>query len=359
VTVKVGAMNNGGLSTRTCEATLAWNKQPITIATNAAQIDLDAFQTDFGLGVPIAAFQVKNSATQCCMEYKLYSLDKSPRLLRTISGGGYFSAADADLDGRVKIWTTDAAAVNGLEKLNLAELDSAPTIVLRFQHGNLHDVSSEFQAYYDDQIAALRQQLSPADLEEFKNTDGKLSATAPSAADQLHHQRQSKIKILEIVLSYLYSGRESQAWSSLSNMWPTTDIPRIRAVLADARAHGLLTQVSGVSSAQAAKKEKHARIFNAETQASSEKTEVTPPEAILLRRPPPPEISNETSSLPELLLELTIDAAGKVRSVELTGRTKSIDAALLQSTTGWKFIPALNAGRPVASRTRLAVSLRQ
>jgi len=142
-------------------------------------------------------------------------------------------------------------------------------------------------------------------------------------------------------------------------MWPATDILRIRAVLADARAHGLLTQVSGVSSAHAAKKEKHARIFNAETQASSEKTEVTPPEAILLRRPPPPEISNETSSLPELLLELTIDAAGKVRSVELTGRTKSIDAALLQSTTGWKFIPALNAGRPVASRTRLAVSLRQ
>jgi len=164
---------------------------------------------------------------------------------------------------------------------------------------------------------------------------------------------------LLLVWGYLYSGRESQAWSSLSDMWPTTDIPRIRAVLADARNHGILTQVRGVSSAHAAKKEKHARIFNVETHSSSEKTEVTPPEPILLRRPPPPEISNETSSLPELLLELTIDAAGKVRSVELTGRTKSIDAALLQSTTGWKFIPALNAGRPVASRTRLAVSLRQ
>jgi len=36
-----------------------------------------------------------------------------------------------------------------------------------------------------------------------------------------------------------------------------------------------------------------------------------------------------------------------------------MDAALLQATMEWKFIPALNAGRPVASRTRLAISFQQ
>ena len=354
ITVKVAAAKVGGLSTRACEATLRWDKQNLTIATNATEFDVDAFGIDLGLGVPVAAFQVKNSANQCCMEYKIYSLEKPPRLLRTITGGDFFSAADTDLDGRVEIWTTDAAAVNGLEKLELAELDSAPTIVLRFEHNELLDASSEFQTYFDNQIAWLRKQLNPEDLQDFKSTGGKVSASATSSADRQHRIRQVKIRILEIVWDYFYSGRESQAWNSLAEMWPDADVPRIRAAIADARTHGILSQVAGVS---AVKKSKRVRIFDAITQSSAGKAEVTPPEPILLRRPPPLGIPDQISSPTELLLELTIDSAGKVRSAEPTGRGK-MDAALLLATARWKFIPALNAGRPVASRTRVAVSLR-
>ncbi len=359
VTVTVGAAKSGGLSTRSCEATLSSNKQAVTVATNAAQADLDAFGIDLGLGVPIAAFQIKNSANQCCMEYKLYSLDKSPRLLRTITGGDFFSAGDTDLDGRVEIWTTDAAAVNGLERLDLAELDSAPTLMLRFEHGELHDVSSEFQTYFDQQIASLRKQLAPEDLRDFNDSDEILSANAPAAAERMHRMRQVKIKILEIVWNYLYSGRETQAWSALAEMWPDGDVARIRAALVDARARGILAQVATAPSGRPAKKGKGVRIFDAEIQSSGGKTEVTPPVPILLRRPPPPESSNEASLPSEVLLELTIDSAGKVRSAGRAGNSKSLDAALLQATTAWKFIPAFDAGRPVASRTRLAISLRQ
>jgi hypothetical protein len=355
VTVKVAAAKVGGLSTRACAATLRWDKQSLTIASNATEFDVDAFGVDLGLGVPIAAFQVRNSANQCCMEYEIYSLEKPPRLLRTITGGDFFSAADTDMDGRVEIWTTDAAAVNGLDKLDLAELDSAPTIMLRFEHGDLLDASHEFQTYFDDQIAWLRKQLNPEDLRDFKSSDGKLSVTAASAAERQHRLRQVKIRILEVVWNYLYSGRESQAWNSLAEMWPDADVPRIRAAIADARTHGILSQVAGVS---AVKKTKPVRIFDAITLSSGGKAEVTPPEPILLRRPPPPGIPDQPSSPTELLLELIIDSAGKVRSAEPTGRVK-MDAALLLATKGWKFIPALNAGRPVASRTRVAVSLRQ
>ncbi len=355
ITVNVAASKVGGLSTRACEATLRWEKQNATIATNATQIDIDAFGTDLGLGVPIAAFQVKNSGTQCCMEYEIYSLEKPPRLLRTITGGDFFSAADTDLDGRVEIWTTDAVAVNGFEKQDLAELDSAPTIVLRFEHGELLDASSEFQTYFDNQIAWLRKQLNPEDLRDFKSSDGKLSARATSSVDRQHRIRQVKIKVLEIVWDYLYSGRESRAWSSLVEMWPESDLPRIRTAIADARTHGILSQVAGVS---AVKKSKRVRIFDAITQSSGGRAEVALPEPILLRRPPPLGIPDQISSPTELLLELIIDSAGKVRSAEPTGRAK-MDATLLQATAGWKFIPAVNAGRPVASRTRVAVSLRQ
>lgn len=355
ITVKVGAAKSGGLSTRTCEATLRWDKQTVTIATNATQIDVDAFGVDLGLSAPIAAFQVTNSATQCCMEYEIYSLEKPPRLLRTITGGDFFSAADTEMDGRVEIWTTDAMAVDGFEKLDLAELDSAPTIVLRFEHGELLDASPEFQTYFDNQIAWLRKQLNPEDLRHFKSSDGSLSASAATSADRQHRFRQVKIKALEIVWDYLYSGRESQAWTALAEMWPDSDVPRIRAAIVNARTHGMLSQVAGVS---AVKKNKRVRIFDAITLSSEGKAEVTPPEPILLRRPPPPGIPDQPSSPTELLLELTIDSAGKVRSAEPTGRVK-MDAALLLATARWKFIPALNAGRPVASRTRVAVSLRQ
>jgi hypothetical protein len=355
VTVKVGAAKSGGLSTRACEATLRWDNQTATVATSAAQLDLDAFAVDLGLGAPTAAFQVKNSANQCCMDYKIYSLEKPPRLLRTITGGDFFRAADTDLDGRVEIWTADADAVNGFEKLDLSELDFAPTIVLRFEHGNLRDASPQFQIHFDSQIAGLRKQLTQEDLRDFKSSDGKLSPNTASSPDRLHRLRQVKIKVLEIVWNYLYSGRETQAWTSLAEMWPDPDTARIRAAIVDARAHGVLGQVAGVS---AAKRGKGVRTFDAITPSSGGKPEVTPPEPILLRRPPPPETSSQVSSPSELLVELTIDSAGKVRSAEPTGRAK-IDAALLHATTGWKFIPALNAGRPVASRTRLAVSLRQ
>ncbi len=355
VTVKVAAARVGGLSTRACEATLRWDKQNLTIATNAPQIDVDAFGVDLGLGVPVAAFQVKNSANQSSMEYEIYSLEKPPRLLHTITGGDFFSAADTDMDGRVEIWTTDAAAANGLDKLDLAELDSAPTIVLRFEHGDLLDASHEFQNYFDDQIAWLRKQLNPEDLRDFKSSDGKLSMTAASTAERQHRLRQVKIKALEIVWDYLYSGRETQAWTALAEMWPDADVPRIRTAIVDAHAHGILSQVAGVS---AVKKSKRVRIFDAIILSSGGKAEVTPPEPILLRRPPPQGIPDQQSSPTELLLELTIDSAGKVRSAEPTGRAK-MDSALLQATMEWKFIPALNAGRPVASRTRLAISFQQ
>ena len=289
------------------------------------------------------------------MEYKIYSLEKPPRLLRTITGGDFFSAADTDLDGHVEIWTTDAAAVSSFDKLDLAELDSAPTIVLRFEHGDLLDASPQFQTYFDNQIAWLRKHLNPEDLRDFKSSGGQLSMATASAAERQHRLRQVKIKALEIVWDYLYSGRETQAWTALAEMWPDDDLPRIRTAIVNARTHGILSQIAGVS---AVKRSKRVRIFDAVTLSSVGKAEVTPPEPILLRRPPPPGIPDQMSSPTELLLELIIDSAGKVRSAEPTGRVK-MDAALLQATAGWKFIPALNAGRPVASRTRVAISLRQ
>lgn len=359
VTIQVRATRNEGLATRTCEATLGWNKQSLVIATRASQLDVDAFDVDLGLDVPVAAFQVKKLDSQCCMEYQVYSLKRPPSLLRTITGGDFFSAADTDLDGRVEIWTDDASAVSNFENLAVTELGFTPTIVLRFAHGELLDVSSEFQLYFDHEIAGIRKELDSEGVRDFKGSDGKLSPGTLPSGERSHHLRAVKAKILEIVWCYLYSGREQEAWRTLAEMWPTADVDRIRAAVVGAHARGISAQVNGVSKGGPDNRTKLPTIFDATRRFAGRTPEIVPPEPILLRRPPL--LGSPDRDLPqsELLLELVIDSAGKVRSAAAAGKTKSVDADLIHAATGWKFIPAFKAGRAVASRLRLAVSLKQ
>jgi hypothetical protein len=358
VKVRVGAARKAGegLATRFCGATLGWPSQETIVATEASQLDVDVFGADLGFGLPVVAFQVKNSNTECCMAYQIYSLQNPPRLLRAITGGDFFSAADTDLDGRVEIWTDDAAAVDGVENLGLSELDFPPTIVLRFEGNRLLDVSSEFRPYFDQEIAKLRAGLDLQGLRDFKNSNGKLASTDALSAEQLHNLRRVKMKVLEMVWSYLYSGRESEAWSSLADMWPLPDAERIRAALLNARARGIRTQVDGVSSEVATGRHKRSRVFDTMGRSGPSKSDVTPPEPIMLRRPSPPDAPARTS---EVLLDLLIDSAGKVRSVEPAGKIKSVDTGLIGAAMQWKFIPAFAGGRAVASRLRFAVSAKQ
>lgn len=369
VKVRVGASRNGELAARSCDASLRWGDQNLAVATAASQSDIDAFGVDFGLGVPVVAVQVKKSKTDCCMVYDIYSLRDPPGLLRSITGGEYFSAADTDLDGRVEIWTDDAASVESFENFRLSDLDFAPPIVLRFERGRLLDASSEFQPYFDRKIADERAKLGPQDLEDFKASDGKLTAAAAIATDRLIRLRGVKAKVLEIVWSYLYSGREQQAWKSLSEMWPPEDLNRIRAALVGARARGIHSRVDGMSTPVRAGHEIHAKIFDGTITVTATpgltpkgvkpKQEITPPRAILMERQPPVTTLEAELAQSESLLKLVIDSAGKVRSAEVIGSAQQVDEGLLKSTSNWKFIPAFNAGQPVASQILLGVSLRR
>jgi hypothetical protein len=354
VKVRVGAAKKGGLARRLCEAAMSWDQHNEVVATDAFQLDVDAFGVDLGVGAPVVTLQVKKSSADCCMTYLIYSLQKPSRLLRTITGGDFFSAADTDLDGRVEIWSHDAAAVAGFETFVLGELDAPPTIVLRFEGGRLLDVSSEFQSYFDGEIATIREKIDQRDLLDFKSSSGALTAPTALSAEQLHRLRRVKARVLEIVWSYLYSGREQEAWRSLAEMWPAADVERIRIAILDARTHGIRAEVDGVSTGPSAKK-KRVALFDAASRSGPGKSEIISPRPIQLRRPP---LSGPAQSLPEseLLLDLVIDSAGKVRSAEPSGKTKWADAELLRATEEWKFIPAFKGNRPVASRSRLAVS---
>ena len=75
---------------------------------------------------------------------------------------------------------------------------------------------------------------------------------------------------------------------------------------------------------------------------------------ILIDRQAPVGQSEANISGSEILLDLTIDSAGKVRSAQ--SNDPLFDASLKEATTRWKFIPAYNGRDPIASRIYLYVS---
>lgn len=356
VEVHVGAAREAGMSTRACAARLNWKNQEVMVQANAAEIDLDAFGVDFGSGTPGAAFQIKKSDSDCCMEYRIYSLEKPPHLLRTITGGGFFNASDVDLDGRIEIWASDAVGVDGFEGLAPGEIEFAPTVVFRLVRGRLFDVSAEFQPYFDQEIAGIQEAISPQDLRDFKNSGGRLSETAtPESAETLHRLRAVKIKALEIVWAYVYSGREAEAWRALGDMWPAADIERIRAEILKARAKGIHHQAEATSAGPPPGKKKEARIFDIDKRsAAGLQSGLTPAKAIQLELDP---VAGTDPPAPpdHMFLELVIDAAGKVRSADPAGSQK-YPSDWIAMALRWKFIPAIRDGHAVASRMQFNVS---
>ncbi|HEY2647499.1 MAG TPA: hypothetical protein VGI34_11020, partial [Candidatus Acidoferrales bacterium] len=328
VKVRVGAGRNQELAARVCEASLSWGNQNLVVASAATELDIDAFGVDMGVGAPVVAMQVKQSKGDCCMAYSIYTLQQPPVLVRRITGGEYFSAADTDLDGRVEVWTDDAAAVDGFENLRLLDLDFPPPVVLRFTRGKLQEVGAEFRPYFDKKIAAERAKLNPEDLADFKASDGKLTPGSIQAV-RLSRLRSAKMKVLEIVWSYLYSGREKDAWTALADMWPAADLDRIRGAITDARAHGIRSQIDGVLTATRAGHAGLAKIFDGTVVITSTPemapkgtkppTPIVPPKAILMERLPPTTPAEQELAKLEATLKMVIDSAGKVRSVEVLG----------------------------------------
>lgn len=354
------------------------------IARGAAQVDIDVLGADLGLGMPVVAFHVEQSKSDVGTTYEVYSLRGLPRLIRTLTKGDYYRAADSNLDGRIEIWTRDAVAVNHFEDIPLSEFEFPPTIVLRFENRHLVDVSAQFQPYYDQQIAQLRSQLDSRLLGKFKECDGQLSVIPPEELNDLLGLTSTKIKVLEIVWAYLYSGRELDAWRTLADLWPASDFERIRKAIESARAGGIRSEVDvGFSPAPLPRKKGQVHIYElavktitANTKAlpgsgsfqdeldetseaaKSPLPDVTMPVSIFLDTPPP---TDPQHSFPRLgvLVDLVIDDAGKVSSAKIVNNDDNgpIGNALISASAHWKFIPAMKNEQAVASHIRLTASL--
>ncbi len=377
VIVTVGPQREHEFATRACEASVVRNRNEVVVARSAAQVDIDVLGADLGLGTPVVAFQIEQAASDVGTTYEVYSLSGPPRLLRKLTKGDWYRAADTDMDGRVEIWTRDAVALNRFDDIPLSEFEFLPTLVLRFENQHLVDVSSQFQPYYDEQIARLRTQLNSGLLSKFKNCDGRLSVIPPEELRDLLDLTSTKIKVLEMVWAYLYSGREKDAWRTLADLWPTSDFERIQKAIESARAGGIRSEIDADLSPAPVHKWR-TQIYDLATQFKSydlsgrqvgsmqqgpSKAVASPlgnvnvPIQILLDTPPPPDAEHPFPP-GGVLVDLILDVAGKVASAKIINKADEgpIGDVLIKASGRWKFIPAMKNGKAVASHILLTVS---
>jgi hypothetical protein len=383
VAVRVGAVKSGGFATRACQAVLHWKAGGAVVVKTAQQVDIDVLGADLGLGAPVMAFVVRPVQDDWRQNYEVWSMETKPRKLLTLTGEDGYRAVDAEFNGQVAIWTTDASGIEGFDGLKHADFASPPIVVLKLERGGLVDVSAWYRAEYDRQIAALRQGLTPQELERFRNSDGRLNdGSVPANAEA--QLRKTKVKVLEIVWAYLYSGRRERAWAELKEAWPESDFVRVKSAMMEAHSQGIEARVAQVASATQPPKwmeeptvyeflkadpaqqdggrmeygvpgvSGEGPVFVRDEKPTGLHAADREPKAISLWRPPPSIEEQALEQTAETVL-LTIDEAGKVESARMMSPRN--DPALLQAAKDWKFIPASLDGKPVAYRLKMDVQL--
>jgi hypothetical protein len=183
-----------------------------------------------GDGTPDVVFDAFSGGEKCCYLYWIVSLEKKPQVVREIRNQVPVTFRKRP-DGGTEIRTGEGSFDLFLLPHGEAVI---PQLVLRLEGSKLTDISSEYRAEYDAQIAEARDRLTPAALEKFRQS---------RYGDKMFIDQLMTVKlVLTVVLDYLYSGREAQAWQALEEMWPRDDQERIRGLIVERRNRGLLAE---------------------------------------------------------------------------------------------------------------------
>ena len=195
---------------------------------------------DSASGEPIAGrttpILVIGSSDSAGYRYVLASLGTSSRILEEIRNGKGIEFRRLDRTGSLYLITCDGDLSAFLFKAFDGMSDYAgalPEVVLRLRDSILLNASNCFPARYDKEILSAQKELADRRTAGLQN--------APSA----NKDSNATIAILQIVLNYLYSGREPEAWRTLHQMWTLGDEKRIQAAILNAYHTGILTETAG------------------------------------------------------------------------------------------------------------------
>jgi hypothetical protein len=190
-----------------------------------------------GDGKPELIVQGYSGGAHCCYTYRIISLSGGLPLVREIHDQVPVLFVRRD-DGSTEIHAGDGV----FDYFLLPHSDSViPQIFLRLDGDKLVDISGEHVVEYDKQIEKAHNELAAADLDKLRKSTYN--------QNMLYDQLPTVQKVLVIVLNYLYSGRDDQAWQALGEMWPPADVERVKKLILERRSRGLLSQVAQKSQA--------------------------------------------------------------------------------------------------------------
>lgn len=177
----------------------------------------------FGDGHPSLILEGYSGGDHCCFTYEILSLGDRPIVLGPIHNESpvYFFKDPASHQYRIMTGDGGFHSFDG----RCFDCSPFPRLVLQVDDMGIHDVSSQFAEQYDSEIALARAKIGEGEIARFQQVD---------------FEDARKI-VLEIVFSYLYSGRETEAWQTLDEMWPARDRDRIRKLIVATRAKGILS----------------------------------------------------------------------------------------------------------------------
>jgi hypothetical protein len=187
-------------------------------------------------GSPDLVLEGYTGGAHCCYRYVVVSLTKEPRIVAEFDNNEPLLFFRDARDAKFKIRGADGA-FDYLDELCFA-CSPFPWVVLELEGTKLVNAGASFLPEYDKEIAEARKKWELSDGEAFR------ACEAPATGDAKAKFQDARQLVLTIVLSYLNSGREAQAWRALDQMWPPSDEKRIKRLILKARADSLLLHLN-------------------------------------------------------------------------------------------------------------------
>jgi hypothetical protein len=169
--------------------------------------------------------ETSSGGAHCCWTYFIATQVGTPRLAAKIENAERIDFLDYRGIELNDLVTHDGGFID-FEQMPYSVVP-LPTVYIRFVRGKATDVGSIFKLQYDQEIEQARARIKPDALQYFHSRN-------------IYDDVELASNVLRIVLAYLYSGREEQAWKELADMWPPADLERIKGEILKARAKGIL-----------------------------------------------------------------------------------------------------------------------
>jgi hypothetical protein len=218
-----------------CRAQMRDAQQHIVFSAHKPALRLVTAGEDLnGDGIPDLVFEGDSGGNAGDYTYYVISLGKSPGLLlKFCTGSVPAKFGRRDDFGHVTIQTWDGAFFM-FDQMATA-FSPYPDVYLQIDGKRLVDISDRHKADYDRSIISLRNKLTSRDFARFRVIDQSWQESGEEEAASI---------VLQISLAFLYSGRESEAYKSIREMWPVFDQQRIWNSMLNARNKGILQQAS-------------------------------------------------------------------------------------------------------------------